>query len=123
MKMFSCLLLALVVAAAAGCNKKQPNAAAQLEKGYGQADSAIKQEVQKVSAELQSKNYTQAILAMDRVVSSQQQQSQELTEQQKKAVEAVVGQTRAAVNKDPKLDTPELYKAMSDLILRTYGEN
>lgn len=122
MKMFSCLLLALV-AAAAGCNKKQPNAAAQLEKSYKQADSAIKEEVQKVSAELQSKDYTQAILAMDRVVSAQQQQSQALTAEQKKAVEAVVGQTRAAVNKNPKLDTPELYKAMSDLILRTYGEN
>jgi len=41
----------------------------------------------------------------------------------KKAVGTLIRQTRLAVQQNPKLNTPELYKAMSDLILRVHGEN
>jgi hypothetical protein len=42
---------------------------------------------------------------------------------QRKAVGNLICQTRQAVQQEPKLNTPELYKAMSDLILRAHGKN
>jgi hypothetical protein len=41
---------------------------------------------------------------------------------QKKAVDALVLQVRNATAKDPRLATPQLHKAMSDLILKVHGE-
>ena len=42
---------------------------------------------------------------------------------QKQAVDALIIQTRKAAHRDPKLNTPELYKATEDLVLRVHGEN
>jgi len=39
-----------------------------------------------------------------------------------KPVEALVLQVREATAKDPKLATPQLHKATSDLILKVHGE-
>jgi hypothetical protein len=55
---------------------------------------------------------------MDRVV-----QTQPVDEAQKKAVDSLISQTRQAVQQNPKLDNPELYKAISDLMVRVHGEN
>jgi hypothetical protein len=50
-------------------------------------------------------------------------QEQTVTEAQKIAVRALIDQTRAAVARQPQLNTPELHKATTELIRRTYGEN
>jgi hypothetical protein len=49
--------------------------------------------------------------------------SQPVDEAQKQAVSVLIQQTRLAVKQDPKLNSPELYKAMSDLVTRVHGEN
>ena len=111
---------AVIALAEASCGKNQSAKAAaeQLEKSFEKTDGAVKQEVIRAGTALQASNYTQAILIMDRVV-----QSQPIDETQKSAVDALLIQARQAVQRDPKLNTPELYKAMSDLLVRVHGEN
>jgi hypothetical protein len=55
---------------------------------------------------------------MDRVA-----QGRQVDEVQKKAVGTLIRQTHQAIQQDPNLNTPELYKAMSDLITHVHGEN
>jgi hypothetical protein len=112
--------MVIVALAVAGCGKNQSAKAAaeQLEKSFEKTDGAVKQEVVRAGTALQTSNYTQAILIMDRVV-----QVQPIDEAQKKAVDALIIQARQAVQRDPKLNSPELYKAMSDLLVRVHGEN
>ena len=69
-------------------------------------------------AALQASNYTAAILIMDQVA-----QTQPVDEAQKKAVDSVITQTRQALQQNPQLDSPQLYKALSDLKVRVHGEN
>lgn len=113
----------LVVMTTGGCGKKPVNAPAQLDKGYAQAEPAIRDEVQKAKSQLLNSNYTEALLTMDRIVAAQQQEGRALSPEQKQAINAVVVQSREAIIQNPKFNTPELYKAMSDLILRAHGEN
>jgi hypothetical protein len=49
--------------------------------------------------------------------------TQPVDEAQKQAVSVIIQQTRQAVKQNPKLNSPELYKAMSDLVTRVHGEN
>jgi len=109
-----------VVAFATGCGKgPSPNVAAeQLQQSYESADAPIKQEVAQARAALQSGDYAAAIITMERVT-----KSQPIDEAQKKAVGVLIQQTRQAVKLNPKLNSPELYKAMSDLVTRVHGEN
>jgi len=51
------------------------------------------------------------------------EESQPIDEAQKQAVSVLIQQTRQAVKQNPKLNSPELYKAMSDLVVRVHGEN
>ncbi|MBI3852341.1 MAG: hypothetical protein HY298_18960 [Verrucomicrobia bacterium] len=115
-------LLAVMVVALAlgGCSKHQTAQATaeQLQKSFEKADASLKQQVVEASTAFQASNYTQAIITMDRVV-----QTQPIDEAQKKAVDALIVQTRQAVQQNPKLDSPQLYKAMSDLMERVHGEN
>jgi len=46
-----------------------------------------------------------------------------MSEEQRKAVGAAVVTARQAIAKNPKLNSPQLYKAMSDLVERADGEN
>lgn len=105
---------------AAGCGKHPSGKAAaeQLEKSFEKSDASMKQEVVQAAAALQTSNYTQAITIMDRVV-----QVQPIDEAQKKAVDALIIQARQAVQQNPKLNSPELYKALSELMVRVHGEN
>ncbi len=114
------IVVALVAVAAVGCGKSQSSKAAaeQLQKSFEKADPSLKQQVTEVSTAFQASNYNQAIIIMDRVV-----QTQPVDEAQKKAVDALIIQTRQAVEQNPKLNSPELYKAMSDLFVRVHGEN
>ena len=104
-----------------GCSRSNlaPKATVEaLEKSFAKADSTVKQEVAQAGAALQAGDYTQALIAMDRAA-----QVQPVDAAQKKAVGLLIQQTRLAVQQNPKLNTPELYQATADLILRVHGEN
>jgi len=115
------LLTMAAVAVTAGCGSKSTSAkiaAEQLQQSYEKTDAPIKQEVAQASAALQSGNYAQAVITMNRVA-----QAQAMDEAQKKALGTLIQQTRQAVQQNPKLNSPELYKAMSTLVTRVHGEN
>jgi len=112
---------AIVGLAAAGCGGKNGSAkpiAEQLQKSFQKTDTSVSAEVSQAGNALQASNYAEAILIMDRVV-----QAQPVNEAQKKAVDALIVQTRKAVQQNPKLDSPQLYQALSDLQVRVHGEN
>ena len=112
-------MVAAVAPIGCGGGKTSPQVAAQqLQKSFAKADSSSREGVAQVASALQSGDYTRAIRTMDRVA-----QAKPVDEAQKKAVGTLIRQTRLAVQQNPKLNTPELYKAMSDLILRVHGEN
>jgi hypothetical protein len=104
----------------AGCGQRQsPEAAAQqLQQTYEMAEAPVKQDVAHATAALRSGDYAAAIITMDRVT-----RTQPVSEAQKQAVGVLIQQTRQAVKQNPKLNSPELYKAMSDLVIRVHGEN
>jgi hypothetical protein len=116
------IAIAIIAAATGGCGNKQSGkpASEQLQQSFEKADTTIKQEVSQVGSAFQAGNYTHAITLMDRVV---QTQSRPIDDTQKRAVDALIIQTRQAAQQNPKLNTPELYKAMNDLMVRVHGEN
>lgn len=112
------IAVAMVAAVLVGCGKpKSESATVQLERSFEKTDESTRQEVARAGTALQAKEYTRAIVIMDRVV---QAHPPDLA--QKQAVDAVIIQTRRAVEQNPKLASPELYKAMSDLVFRVHGE-
>ncbi len=120
MKPAGWMMAAVIVAAAAvGCGKKSAKPATeQLQQSFEKADAPIKQDIVQVNTAFQAGDYTHAITVMDRVV-----QTQTIDAAQKQAVDALIIQTRQAVQRNPKLNTPELYKATEALMLRVHGEN
>ncbi len=115
------LTSALLAAAMAGCSAKHesPQAAAQeLQKSFQSADPVTTQAVVQAANALQAHDYAQAVIIMDRAV-----QGQTLDEARKKAVDALLIQTRRAIEQDPKLNNAQLYDAMSSLLVRVHGEN
>ena len=109
----------LVAVGLVGCGKKSARPATeQLQQSFEKADAATKQDVVQASTAFQAGDYTRAIAVMDRVV-----QAQPIDAAQKRAVDALIIQTRQAAHQNPKLNTPELYKATEDLVLRVHGEN
>jgi len=113
------LMVAPVLLTGCGRGKTTPQIAAeQLQKSFAKADAPSREGVAQVATALQSGDYTRAIVTMDRVA-----QAKPVDPAQKKAVGTLIRQTRLAVQQNPKLNTPELYKAMSDLVLRVHGEN
>jgi Flp pilus assembly protein TadD len=112
--------LAIALATMSGCGKTQSATvtAEQLQRSYEKADAPVKQEVAQASAALRSGDYAAAIITMERVT-----RTQPVDEAQKQAVSVIIQQTRQAVKQNPKLNSPELYKAMSDLVIRVHGEN
>jgi Flp pilus assembly protein TadD len=118
-KALSMIVSVIGAAVLAGCGKNSSTPATeQLQKSYDKADAAIKQEIVQANAAFQSGDYARALQVMDKVV-----QSHPVDEAQKQAVDALIIQTREAVKLNPKLNTPELYKATADLMLRAHGEN
>ncbi len=111
---------AIVVMTGAGCGRHQSAKAAaeELAKSFAQGDATLKQEVVRAGTAFQASNYAQALFIMDRVV-----QMQPIDEAQKRAVDGLIIQTRQAIQQNPKLNSPELYKAMSELMVRVHGEN
>jgi Flp pilus assembly protein TadD len=114
-------LLALCVAVLlTGCGKNPtPEATAEkLKESFARADAPQQELVSQATAALQSGDYTRALTTMDRAV-----QMRPADAAQKQAVGQLILQTRQAVQRDPRLNTPQLYKAMADLIHSTHGEN
>jgi len=116
------IAIAILAIATAGCGAKQPPVKAtaeQLQKSFQKVDPSVAAEVLQASAALQASNYSQAVVLMDRVVQSQPT----IDEAQKRAVDSLIIQTRAAIRQNPKLDSAQLYQALSDLTVRAHGEN
>jgi alkyl sulfatase BDS1-like metallo-beta-lactamase superfamily hydrolase len=112
--------LVIVAASVIGCGKKSSRPAAeQLQKSFEKADAAIKQDIVQANTAFQSGDYTRAITVMDGVVAAHPI----IDEAQKEALDALIIQARQAAQQNPKLNTPELYKATADLMLRVHGEN
>lgn len=108
-----------VALAVSGCGKKSDRPATeQLQQSFEKADAAVKQEIVQANTAFQAGDYTRALTVMDRVV-----QTQPIDAAQKQAVDALIIQARKAAQQDPKLNTPELYKATEALMLRVHGEN
>jgi Flp pilus assembly protein TadD len=119
-RLFWILAVAAFLTTAAGCGKNESSqvAAEQLQQSYEKVDAPIKQDVAQATAALRSGDYAAAIITMERVT-----RTQPVDEAQKQAVSVIIQQTRQAVKQNPKLNSPELYKAMSDLVTRVHGEN
>jgi len=115
------ILMLAIAAAAPGCsarNQSSKATAEQLEKSFQSGDAATTNAVVEASAALQGSDYTRAVTIMNRVV-----QSREMDDAQKRAVDALLVQTRKAVEQNPKLNNAQLYEAMSSLLVRVHGEN
>jgi len=113
------LAVVLVAMAVVGCGKRSAKPATeQLQQSFEKADAVIKQDIVQANTAFQAGDYTRALTVMDRVV-----QTQPIDEAQKQAVDALIIQTRQAAQQNPKLNTPELYKATEALMLRLHGEN
>jgi len=115
------ILMLALAAAAVGCsarNQSSKATAEQLEKSFQSADAATTNAVVQASAALQGSDYTRAVTIMNQVV-----QSREMDDAQKRAVDALLVQTRKAVEQNPKLNNAQLYQAMSSLLVRVHGEN
>jgi hypothetical protein len=121
MKWAAMLLTVAIVTAVAGCSAKRQAAsvtAEQLEKSFQTADAATTNAVVQATAALQGSDYTRAVTIMNQAV-----QGQNMDDAQKKAVDALLIQTRKAVEQNPKLNNAQLYEAMSSLLVRVHGEN
>ena len=112
------MAIALLAAGCAAKNTPSQVTAEQLQQSFQKADAPIVEEVAQASTALQASNYSQAVIIMNRVA-----QTQPLEAAQKAAVDALLIQTRKAIERDPKLDSPQLYQAMSELLVRAHGEN
>ncbi len=113
-------ILAMAVAVC-GCDHKNHSAkvaAEELQRSFLKADATTTKEITQASAALHESNYAAAILIMDHVA-----QAQIMDDAQKKAVDTLIVQTRQAVEQNPKLNSPQLYQALSDLMVRVHGEN
>jgi len=109
----------IIAVAVVGCGKKSAKPATeQLQKTFEKADAVVKQEIVQANTAFQTGDYTRALAVMDRVV-----QTQPIDAAQKQAVDALILQTRQAAQQNPKLNTPELYKATEALMFRLHGEN
>jgi len=112
------MAIALLAAGCAAKNTPPQVTAEQLQQSFQKAEAPIVEEVAQASTALQASNYSQAVIIMNRVA-----QTQPLDVSQKAAVDALLIQTRKAIERNPKLDSPQLYQAMSELLVRAHGEN
>lgn len=121
MKSLRCLLTLVALAAVVtGCSKEPSNkvVAQQLQTSFAGADVPVKDDVIQAAHAVQAGNYAAAVASMDRAV-----QKQPMSEAQRQAVAVFIGHTRKAIEQSPNLNSPQTYKALSDLTLHTFGEN
>ena len=112
------MVIALLAVGCAAKNTSPQVTAEQLQQSFQKAEAPIVAEVAQASTALQVSNYSQAVIIMNRVA-----QAQPLNASQVQAVDALLIQTRKAIERNPKLDSPQLYQAMSELLVRAHGEN
>jgi len=92
--------------------------AQKMQRSFLRTNASMTNEIVEASDAVRASNYIAAILVMDRVI-----QAQVIDDAQKKAVDTLIVQTRKAVEQNPKLNSPQLYQALSDLTVRIHGEN
>jgi len=90
--------------------------AEQLRKSFDKAEEPIKQQTAEAVAALLAKDYVRAVGNMSQVVRKQRT----LDPAQKKALDELVSHTRKAAERDPQVNTPQLFKANMDLQLLLY---
>jgi hypothetical protein len=112
------MAVTLLAAGCAASNTPPQATAQQLQQSFQKAEAPIVEEVVQASTALQASNYSEAVIIMNQVA-----QAQPLDTAQKAAVDALLIQTRKAIERNPKLDSPQLYQAMSELLVRAHGEN
>jgi len=112
------MAMALLASGCAAKNTSPQVTAEQLQQSFQKAEAPIVAEVAQASTALEVSNYSQAVIIMNRVA-----QAQPLNASQVQAVDALLIQTRKAIERNPKLDSPQLYQAMSELLVRGHGEN
>ena len=112
-------LLLVLANAQPGCAKKQTNEAALvLNESFQKAEPAIKTEAAKAGTALRRQNYTEAVHILNALVDQGK-----VNPAQRKAIGQAIGHTLKIIDQHPHLDNPALYKAMSELIRKTHGEN
>ena len=90
--------------------------AEQLRKSFDKAEEPIKQQTAEAVAALLAKDYVRAVGNMSQVVRKQRT----LDPVQRKVLEDLVIYARKAAERDPQVNTPQLYKANMDLQLLLY---
>ncbi len=105
----------------ASCSQKKPTTQAAtetLQKSFQNSDPSVTKEIVEANAAFRAANYTQAMLLLNHAVGDKP-----VDAAQKKAIDGLIHQTRQAIQQDPKLDSPDLYNAISQLVTRVHGEN
>jgi hypothetical protein len=116
---FQALLLTVaLVVSATGCGKESSAAGGGLEQGFAQADAAVREEIVKVAAAIKVQDYVAAVTLLDRML-----REHKLTETEQTATRKAFGEINQAVVANPGLDSPEFFRARSELMKRLYGES
>ena len=111
------LLLPLIAALSFGCRKSGDHQQSGLLHAFAQASDGLKVQVEKADAALRATNYLDYLTTLNQMLSQQNT----LSDNQKSAVKDVFGQITETVSKNPALDSPQLFKARSDLMQKLYG--
>ena len=106
----------LIAVTSFGCGNKAAAPEGGLRQAFAQAPDAVRRQAAKADAALRATNYLECLTTLDLMLSQDT-----LSENQKSAVKQVFGQVSKAVNKNPTLDSPKLFKARSDLMQKLYG--
>ena len=120
---FMTVALAAALALLSACGSKDKGSdgggkvvAEQLGKSFDKAEEPIKQQTAEAVAALLAKDYVRAVGNMSQVVRKQRT----LDPAQKKALDELVSHARKAAERDPQVNTPQLFKANMDLQLLLY---
>ena len=111
------LLLPLVAALSFGCDHNGVRQESRLGQAFAQAPNGVKTLAEKADAALRATNYLDCLTTLNQMLSQQNT----LSDNQESAVRDVFGQICQAVSKHPNLDSPQLFKARSDLMQKLYG--
>lgn len=111
----------LCAALLTSCGKKElslEQTSEELGRSFQTSKPEVKDSIMQAQSAIQSSNYLAAVTILSQTVTPTT-----ITEPQKKAVDAVILQTRSATTRNPSLDSAELHKALADLLAKAHGEN
>lgn len=109
----------LVAWISSGCAKSGTTEVSDnLIRSFESSAPSAKSGIEKVTEDLDSGNYTKAIVGLTKVVGQGP-----ITDEQRTAVSAAVGHVMKAVDHDSAANNPLLHQLMANLIVRANGEN